>query len=263
MEAYTLIDSSLYSINGEVTKIVNNDTLKLTSQSVRIGDGSQLTDKEGNYSFTGLSEDMYKVIVNDGTNNIVEKMIYLDSDSRLNFCIEYADYFPIQIGNKWEYSFIREKHSVGDYVNISIKEFEGEKKWEIVEMLKTENSTILTIREVVNGIDLRLVSRLPDPITYDTLGVVTDTVFFSIEIRKDDTLIINDENTFFQNLSAKKYCPVMVYGEVLTYEFGSSSIYKNLKLSVNVGITDFYYHAGSAHHGNTARLKLKDYYLIR
>ena len=120
----------------------------------------------------------------------------------------------------------------------------------------------ILIKDIIYGFDLKLNSRSPAPMTYDTLGYVSDTTYFNIDIDKNDDLKIGDIDNLFNNIHIKRYYPVKIYGEIVSDEFFDGNfIFNSIKSKVNTGIIDFYYYSGTSHHGESVTLKLQDYYL--
>ena len=140
---YTAIKDASYNIKGIVNRVGSeNDSLKLVNYTISVAKRDTFTNQNGYFIFNGLSEDIYEIEINNGEYDIFNKVIYLNKNTELNFSLQYSDYFPTAIGNRWEYNYLKEKNDVSDYINIHHKEFDGFRIWEILDIITIDKKNL-------------------------------------------------------------------------------------------------------------------------
>ncbi|MEK6571443.1 MAG: hypothetical protein AABZ61_08745, partial [Bacteroidota bacterium] len=94
------------------------------------------------------------------------------------------DYFPINAGNQWTYSFRNWDYSPG---GITTEEFTGTTVWDIVSLNDVKQSKVYTVRERFGGVKIRT-WNYGYAQGADTAYIPTKEVFFSITESATDSI---------------------------------------------------------------------------
>ena len=218
------------------------------------------SDKEGDYRVEGLTKrikqitfthqyfepkNLYGYLKFLGTtpsadcyseNNPGPCIIELENDQLVSNGI-VSDYFPLEIGNKWEY----EIESVSSYA-FTFDTFIGVAVWEVTNMTKISSTTITNIKQTINGTYIKFGGDCGEPTyvqTPDTLIVQNRTHSFSIV---EDEGEFTFENEFYpmdcasgklspSSLFKRFYVPIIP--DTVQFSNGNGA---NVKLTKNVGI---------------------------
>lgn len=140
------------------------------------------------------------------------------------------DYFPLEVGNSWNFSF---KDYAG--VNYDWNDYDGTISWVISERMTKNDTTIFTITEQVSR---RKISYIPYPLPahYDTSFSQIENQFL-IKETNNNWLIFEAPNYLYLNISLKRYYDEEDKYAVIEAEFERSD-YRlfSIELLHNVGI---------------------------
>jgi len=141
-----------------------------------------------------------------------------------------CDYFPLEVGNSWSFSF-------RDYagVNYDWNHYDGTISWIVSERMTKNDTTIFTIIEEVNG---RKISYIPYPLPahYDTSKLYLTNLFL-IKETSDKLLIFAKPNYLGMNIKLRRYYDEEDKYAIIKAEFERSDYRRfSIELMHNVGI---------------------------
>lgn len=212
---------------------------------------SDTTDNQGFFEFLIEKQGTFHLIINSESFIQFDSVLVISSDTSVsvNLIPILYDYFPLNIGNSWEFTYTLRDICDGDNVYI-----DGIENWEIIDLEETSNDSIIySCRRNLDGI--KIDARGPDD--PDT-SVVKITDEFTIVEDEEHNIIINHPS-FNSGILLPRYYTKDFPDEIL-YESteGFVFIYRYKK---QIGLTFWQQTTGSGHCNTTTTWSLSDFFI--
>ena len=170
-----------YNISGRVF-YVNADSLNIENAQVIIGNRICLTDKNGHFEIDSILKGINKIKIFHPNFNILEEEIDITQDTTKNFqlTIKIKDYFPLNIGNEWEYTY---SYEMGNVLSPPfLNKATGTKKWKIINKIFENDLTKYQVEDIFNGTIINGYANSwdEDSLKLDTTYAFLDTNYFTI-----------------------------------------------------------------------------------
>ena len=169
----------IYSISGKVFGFVNSEKIPLEGATLQFADTTIFTSSNGEYLIEGLRKGENQLLISKPEFASFDTTILVTSDTLIDFILlPLADYFPLKLGNRWEYQYYNDHFRPGFN---HYKTFDGIKIWEIVEHKQEDSFNKYRIMDTFEGVELKPIQTSQGYIgRYDTVAVIIDTTFFEI-----------------------------------------------------------------------------------
>jgi hypothetical protein len=215
------------------TSLLNNVKIMLIGEITY----SDTTDNQGFFEFLIEKQGTLHLIVNCERFKQFDSVLVIRSDTSVavNLISILNDYFPLNIGNSWEFTYSLRNICGGDNVYI-----DGIENWEIIDLEETSNDSIIyNCKRNLDGI--KIDSRGPD--NPDT-SVVNISNEFTIVEDEEQNILINHPS-FKSGILLPRYYTKDFPDEIL-YESidGFVFIYRYKK---QIGLTFWQQTTGSGH----------------
>lgn len=254
-----------FTVNGSVNRIGVTDGIKdslaLLNYTISANDLTVETDSSGAFVFNDFKEGLYEFVLNDGRNDVISKRVHVLEGRDVDFYLEFDDYFPVALGNTWEYKYQKTSFQIENH--LTVLTFEGKAARTITNITRVNKATIVKFSNHVTGLNLDWIYGTYPPV-YDTVGVVNDTSHFIIEITEHDELVVPWflPGTTRGETGKNRYCPASFYGETVRYDNWLSWSYRiGFAFKVNVGMTSLHTRIGSDRYNTASSFQLIDYQL--
>lgn len=169
-----------HKISGMVF-YVNVDSLYVENAQVSIGNKGCLTDHNGQYEVDSILKGLNKIKIFHPNFNILEEEMDIIQDTVKNFqlTIKMEDYFPLDIGNEWEYIYSYEN---GNVLSLPfLNKANGLKKWKITNKYFENDLTKYQVEDIFEGTIINgYADSWDDSLKCDTTYAFSDTNYFTI-----------------------------------------------------------------------------------
>jgi hypothetical protein len=251
-EPESIILEESIKVTGQI--ISNNSTSSLDSIKIMlVGEitYSDTTDNQGFFEFLIEGQDTFHLIVNSEGFKQFDSVFVIISDTSITIDLQpiLYDYFPLNIGNSWEFTYNLRDICSGDNIYV-----DGIETWEITDLEEASNDSIIyKCKRYLNGI--KIDARGPD--TPDTSAVNISDDFIIVE-DEEQNILINHPNFKSDVLLPRFY--TKDFPDEILYESteGFIFIYRYKK---QIGLTFWQQTTGSGHCNTTITWSLTDSFI--
>lgn len=231
-------------VSNESTSSLDSVKIMLVGESTFI----DTTDSQGFFEFLIEEQGTFHLIINSEDFKDIDSVIFIKSDTSITINLQSIlyDYFPLNIGNRWSYTYELRDICGGDNIYI-----DGTENWEIIEIDEASTDSIFyKCKRNLEGIKIDF--RGPD--TPDTSVVNLSDEFFLVEDVKHNIHI--NHPSFKSGIFLKRYY-VNNFPVEIKYEStdGFVFIYRYKK---QIGLTFWQQTIGSGHCNTTITWSLID-----
>ena len=249
------LDKRGYFVQGKIFEDSEFATMPIVNAVIQIGDVKDTTNSAGNYNMTLQNPGDYTVnITHPYYFDINTSTTISFSDTTINDYVMdpiLDDYFPLEVGNIWNYEFnVGEYWGGGNYyVN-----YKGISTWEIIGKEEKNDLIIYKVLHEFNGIYKNFIDY-----PYETIDIASDTTYFQIEEDQDNIVQIKDFPAPYQpTWDHPIYSPIQRYQpmrlpDTLICNFGT------MVFIVNIGLSRTFYPTAAYHYWHEWDLKLIDF----
>ena len=233
----------------------NNIVVKLLGDTTYI----DTTDLNGKFKFTLDNTGIYSIVIEDSSYFHINFSTYIYKDTSLTiYLTTYSDdFFPLNVGNWWEYRFDY-RPDMGSMIWKN-----GTVKWEIKSIDSADTNIIYHVGQTVNA---RIIDGNNPYLPFDTSYVKDEFGFFDLVQDTKGFISFTSENYFNRRIKLKRFYETNE--TYITLDYGLNHVDSNLvaidrefhKLTLkrNVGIEGWVIR-NSHNGGPRGELKLVDY----
>ena len=234
-------------VASDSSSLLDSIEVKLVGEIIH----TDTTDNKGFFEFSIEEQGTFHLIIDSKYFKNLDSVLFIKSDTSITVSLQSIlyDYFPLNIGNRWSYTYELRDICSGDNVYI-----DGNENWEIIDIDEASTDSIFyKCQRNLNGI--KIDARGPD--TPDTSIVNISDEFIIVEDGEHNIHI--NHPSFKSGILLKRYYTKNFPDEIL-YEStdGFVFIYRYKK---QIGLTFWQQTTGSGHCHTTTTWSLFDSFI--
>jgi len=239
----------LYYVSGQITVDIGSIRYPLPNAKVQIGDKFTFTNSVGRFEISELPEGDYTVLITQTyIDSFYDRIKVTNIIGNANYTVKtnkiVNDYFPLNIGNEWYFTYYTSYSYPGDP---TWDQCIGEEIWKILDIEKRDSTELIRVQNIFSGM---LTSYKRDQsYKLDTLLISSDTTYFQIE-QNDNSIHIGYQfsidlpySTHSFSIDYRYLSPVL--GDTLIYYNNYGVVQKYVK---DIGPIKLEYSEGGNHH---------------